>query len=154
MAGKRGMTSRSLTVVRKFFPKVTRVQDATRDVQVEVTDRDEKRSRRKDHNDCAMAVACKRAFDLDGVVISRAAAYLIKNGVATRYGLPQSVMKEVVSFDRGGGFAAGEYRLKPPDHKIGEPTRHPADYVTGERTGTQAKPRHTTTGIRARIDSR
>lgn len=104
----------SLEIVRKFFPEVSKVTDARSVLHVSVTRKDSNSSTVKNHKGCAMAVACKREHALDGVVISRKRAYLVKDGKATRYELPESVSREVVSFDRNAGFAAGEYQLSVP----------------------------------------
>lgn len=85
--------------------------DSSRNAKIEVTKGDEATSRKKSHKGCAMAVACKRKFHLDGVIISRNRAYLVKGTQARRFTLPPSVSREVVSFDRGGGFEPGEYQL-------------------------------------------
>jgi CheY-specific phosphatase CheX len=87
----------ALRIVKKFFPEVTDVEDAEKSQVIEVT--------------CAMAVACKRKYNLDGVIISVKTAYLIKGKKAKRFSLPESVSREIVSFDRDSGFAAGQYRL-------------------------------------------
>lgn len=110
--------SRSLDIVRRFFPKVTKVRDAKDSIDIEVTPADIRSSATKDHNSCAVATACKRAMHLDGVIVSRSMAYLVKGGVATRYHVPARVTREVVAFDRGGSFEPGEYRLNRPDEHI------------------------------------
>src|SRR5689334_13665864 len=101
----------ALTIVRKFFPTVETVTDATSKCFIEVTKKDVESKAVKDHNACALAVACKRAMHLDGVIISRSTAYLIKGNKATRYKLHDSVSREIVSFDRGAGFDVGHYEL-------------------------------------------
>ena len=111
---KKTTGSHSLAVVKKFFPNVEDVEDARCHAEVTVTAADEKASKKMDHDSCAMAVACKRELKVDGVIISRKTAYLIKGTKATRYELPESVSREVVSFDRGGGFAPGDYNMRPP----------------------------------------
>lgn len=108
----------ALAVVHKFgYPEVTKVVDATEDLEVEVTERDAKNSRKKDHADCAMAVATRRQEGAKttkkvGSIISRSIAYVIRGNTATRYEVPPSVRSEVISFDRGGGFEVGNYQLK------------------------------------------
>jgi hypothetical protein len=104
----------SLFIVRKFFPKVKSVVDAKRGIKIHVSPKDSKPDGRRKHQECAMAVACKRQFNLDGVIISRERAYTIKNNVATRYLFSSSVSKEIVSFDRGGEFNPGDYKLCRP----------------------------------------
>jgi hypothetical protein len=117
--GTKHKVPKALHNVRKFFPKVTRVTDATKGLEIEVTKQDDKVSRRSDHAGCAMAVACKRKFNLDGVIISRSIAYLVKGDEAIRYDVPEAVSREIVSFDRGGGFDPGAYVLDKPYYKLG-----------------------------------
>lgn len=147
-----GAGSHALAVVRKFFPNVDKVSDATGTVDVSVTAADDKASRKKDHAECAMAMACKREMKLDGVIVSRKTAYLIKGGTATRYELPESTSREVVSFDRGSGFAPGDYHLRPPS----ESRRLGAITGGGGPTKTTRKIRrvHHTAGIRAVLGSK
>jgi hypothetical protein len=140
----------ALQIVKKFFPEVKSVVDATRDTTIKVTVKDEKASHKLSHKACAMAVACKRTMNLDGVIISIRTAYLIKDKKATRYTLPDSVTREIVSFDRGGGFMPGEYEMRKPrkGQRLGEPGGH-----NKSRTGTGIKIRrhHFTSGIRTNL---
>ena len=108
---RRRVIMSSLRIVNKLFPKVKRVTDAKRNASIEVTLKDATSRGVKNHKECAMAVACKRKFKVDGVIISRSVAYLIKGSHAQRFHLPESVSREVVSFDRGAGFAPGKYEL-------------------------------------------
>lgn len=118
------MSKKVVTTVRKFFPQVEVVKDATEPLHVEVTQHDASVSKRKKHSECAMAVACKRSKNLDGVIVSASMAYLVKGKTAVRYSLPQSVAREVISFDRGGGFAPGSYALRKPNHELSKGTHH------------------------------
>jgi hypothetical protein len=138
----------SLSIVKKFFPEVEHISDATKNLRVEVTRKDSNSSAVKNHKGCAMAVACKRTFGVQGVLISRDRAYLIKDNRATRYSLNNSVSREVVSFDRGAGFAEGVYELsKPP--KVEVKTGKPKGKSHGNGPDYKG-PRfvHQTTGIR------
>ena len=143
----------SLNIVRKFFGnKVTEVVDADDPITVEVTARDVSTSKRKAHAECAMAVACKRSKNVDGVLISTTSAYLIKGNTAVRYAVPPSVAREVVVFDRGSDFMPGEYSLVPVSgtNRIGE-TRS-----TGRTTGGHRRPQvrhHMTQNVRAVLGS-
>lgn len=132
--------------VQQHFPAVTKVIDATKPIMVEVTKGDEKASKKRKHSECAMAVACKRSFSVDGVIISRSTAYLIKDKVAVRYKVPTTVAREVTSFDRGAGFEPGTYQLSKPGkwQSLGTPGGNTAH--TGK--GNKLK-RHVTTNIRA-----
>lgn len=105
---------RAINIVQEYFPEVMHVEDADTDIDIEVTNKDSQSAVVRNHKGCAMAVACKRKMKLDGVIISVSTAYLVKDGVATRYKLPESVSREVVSFDRKGGFSSGQYSLKAP----------------------------------------
>lgn len=102
----------SLSTVKKFFPNVRKVTDARTNAYVEVTPKDVSISKLKNHKQCAMAVACKRKFNLDGVIIAKSVAYLVKGNSARRFHVPESVSREVVSFDRGAGFSEGKYALQ------------------------------------------
>jgi hypothetical protein len=144
---------RSLQIVKKFFPKVSEVVDATKDVTIEVTKRDQSIAHAREHSSCAMAVACKRALALDGVIISISAAYLVKGEQATRYAVPEQVRREIVAFDRGASFAPGDYRLITPNHPVGK-ARSPGDNGTHSGNGKATPPKHFTEGIRAVLGSR
>lgn len=138
--------SSALRIVRKFFPAVATVKDGSSAIRIKVTGEDEKKSRKKDHNECALAVACKRMKHLDGVIISRTTAYLVKDRTATRYYLPESVQKEIVAFDRGGGFSPGEYILKPHQKPLGE---HSGGRETGNGASNgPSQVKHYTVGVR------
>lgn len=100
--------------IKAFFPQVTKIEDAKHPLNVEVTSADVRSSKRMKHVECAMAVACKRKFKADGMIIGRQTAYLIKGTTAVRFTMPESVRKEIVSFDRGAGFEPGEYQLSKP----------------------------------------
>lgn len=112
----------TINTVNKFFPKVKKVMDATKPLIIEVTKSDASSKGIKQHDACAMAVACKRKFHLDGVIISRSTAYMIKGKQARRFKLSASVAREVTSFDRGSGFSPGTYILSPvpPSAKSGQ----------------------------------
>ena len=77
----------SLTTVKKFFPKVKSITDSRKNIKIEVTKGDANSKAVKQHDACAFAVACKRALHLDGTIISRTVAYLIKGDKAIRYKL-------------------------------------------------------------------
>jgi hypothetical protein len=143
----------ALQVVQKFFPEVTEVEDAKKNQLIEVTKRDESVANKKSHKTCAMAVACKRKFDLDGVVISVGRAYLVKGNKARRFMLPPSVSREVVFFDRDGGFEPGEYELSAvsPTLRLGHAVRNGKG---GGRGNYERRHVHKTGGIRTALGSK
>lgn len=142
------LKTRSVSIVHKFFSKVTTVVDAPRGITLEVTKQDAKSSGVKDHRACALAQACKRTFALDGAIVSVSRAYLVRGKTATRYIVPQAISREIISFDRGAGFAPGRYELERIDkaHKQGRRIKG-----GGKHTGTRPKAKHVTTGIRTVI---
>ena len=149
---KKVKISRSLRIVRKFFPKVAVVYDASKPITIKVTKADNTASKKRVHNECALAVACKRTQHLDGVIVARSTAYLIKGTIATRYAVPIAGQKEIVAFDRGGGFAPGMYKLVKPQHQIGS---HHGVAGNGKRTGEHiANRHHFTQGVRTALGSK
>ena len=148
----------ALGVVRKFAPQVNKVTDADDDLLISVTDKDAKTSKKKDHNECAMAVAVKRQEQCSNVIISASTAYVIKGNHATRYKVPESASREVVSFDRGAEFEPGDYKLKAiaPSGRLGK--YHAPDSRKEQRpkTGGMAKHfvYHHTGNIRERLKAK
>jgi len=138
----------SLQIVKRLFPDVERVKNASKDITIEVMKSDVQKGQTKNHKECVMANACKRALKLDGAVVSVGTVYLIKDDVATRYRVPQSLSREIVSFDRGGSFAPGQYDLRQPEPTAprGSGTRHKGN----PRMGNKA-PHHVTAGIRTSL---
>lgn len=110
--------SDALTRIQKFVPDVSKVIDAKRDLFIEVTKHDDKAGKKGKHQECALAVACKRKYNADSVLISRSTAYIIKGKKATRFHLPSTVSREITSFDRGAGFEPGVYELHRPSTKL------------------------------------
>jgi hypothetical protein len=145
----------ALRVVQQFFPQVTIIEDSSECVEIEVTKQDDKTATKKDHKTCAMAVACKRKLGLDGVIISINTAYLVKGRTAKRYRLPVSVAREVVSFDRGGGFAPGQYRLSRVPKSLRLDAKKPRRKLGRGKTGGADKEFiHHTAGIRVVLGSK
>lgn len=146
------MSRNALKTVQSMFPQVTSVVDAGRARVIEVEAVDLQSAAVRSHRTCAMAVACKRKLELDGVIMARTTAYLIKGRRATRYAVPQAVTREIISFDRGGGFEPGIYRLIPFEagRRLG------ADKARGphEIAGQPQRFRHQTAGVRAMLGSR
>lgn len=108
--------------VRKYFPQVNRVVDATDTIEVSVTERDSRNAKIKSPSDCALARACVREVKADGAIINVGYSYIIHGDVATRYSTSVAVGREITSFDRGGGFEAGfDYKLSKvaPANKLG-----------------------------------
>lgn len=144
---------RALRIVQYYFPQVESVEDGKKDIMIEVTTKDIANSKIKDHAKCAFATACKRTMHADGFMVSTRTAYAIFGKKAIRYRLPESVSREIVSYDRNAGFAPGIYQLKAPGKY---------EQLGARVTGATHKPsgrksprfRHITTGIRTVLGSR
>lgn len=138
----------AVKIVRQFFPKVTEVKDARKSIWVEVTAKDSASANVKDHKSCAMAVACKRMQAADGVIVSMATAYVVKGRNAIRYKIPDSVSREIVSFDRKAGFTPGMYQLSAPSpsSRLGGSQQRGSQKHSGK--GRKVPRRHHTDGIR------
>ncbi len=128
----------ALALAQKYHPNVTKVVDAKKSLTIKVLAADCKSARSKSPGNCAMARACERSHD--GAVISMTVAYIVDGNTATRYKVPASISREIVSFDRSHNFAAGEYTLKAPTA---------ADSLARFRgPNTTKRPHHKSKGIR------
>jgi len=99
--------------------------DANKPIVVEVTPGDCRKADRKNPESCALARAVQREYKGKGVKASyffRSCAWLEYDDKLVRYHLPPSTQKEIVSFDRGAGFAPGTYQLS----KVCESGKHSA----------------------------
>jgi len=146
----------ALSIVQEFFPEVTSVKDAKHAREIEVTKHDNDTSKKRNHKECAMALACKRATHADGVIISVKTAYVIEGRTATRYHLPERVSREVISFDRNGGFAPGIYKMLAPanGHHLGYPGGHSSHTGKQRKSKPHIIKRNMTTGIRTVLGSK
>jgi len=154
MSKQPAIGSKALAIVRHFYPSVSKVNDADEPITVEVTAKDVKESHRKDSTDCAFAVACKRNMDLQGVIIAKSTAYLVKTRTATRYMVPTAISREIVSFDRGAEFAIGTYQLAAPSktQRLGKQNHGANGGGNTSHTGNAHKRfRHITEGVRASL---
>lgn len=125
----------ALRKVQKYFPQVKTVRDSTRSIGVRVTKADTRKSRKGDVAGCALAMACKRELMIDGAIIGLKSSYLITGKVAVRYHTPESVRREITSFDRHGDFDIGEYHLGPvpKTSRLGYHRNHENDNRTDRR---------------------
>jgi hypothetical protein len=116
------------------------VYDATEPLIIEIIKADIHARDRKNPEKCALAQACKRELH-----VTEARAYLsrlyVKHGDHwLRYQLPEAVRQEVASFDRGGGFSQGTYRIPPlPQHQRAGGKHRGGNGPTRPGTGTAPK---------------
>jgi hypothetical protein len=142
----------SLRMVKQYFPKVETVEDATKSAIVEVTAAHLAKAVRKNHRVCALAIACKEFFTADGIIIGLTTAWVIKENVAYRYHLGDSISREITSFDRGAPYDIGFYQLCPisPAARLG--TIRSTKPRSGKATGSGAKKfRHYTRNVRTTL---
>jgi hypothetical protein len=134
--------------VRKLFPKVTAAYDAKAAIDVSVEDKDCKSGKKLDPSECALARAAKREFSADGVIIGMSTSYIIKGKEAIRFQTPESVSREIVSFDRSGDFAIGNYHLPPksPTARFGGEKNKRANHGTNK--GAKRRVHHTSARVR------
>lgn len=142
----------SLSMVKGYFPNVEKVEDADKPVIVEVTAADVARSTIKSHETCALAIACKRFFKADGVIIGLTTSWIVRGKVATRFRNAGTVSREITSFDRKAGFDVGFYVLAPasPSNRLGlerayDPVR------TGKKGKGIRKFKHFTRNVRTTL---
>ncbi len=137
-----------LSIVKKYHPEVKTVVDAKKPITIIVSKADCRNGNLKEPDNCAMAKALQREHD--GAIISLSTAYIVDGEKATRYKVPESVAREIVSFDRNHKFAAGEYSLRVPSdcERIG-PRNRPQP-VKNRKYTNKDKPRyHRTAGLRS-----
>ena len=140
-------------MIHKFFPKVEFVEDATKPEIVEVTASDNAHSDVKSHRTCALALACKRFFKADGVIIGLTTSWIIRRNKATRFLNSGTTSREITSFDRKAGFDVGRYLLTPVPEGSRLGTERAYDpHRKGKRTGVRIF-RHYTRGVRTSLHS-
>lgn len=140
--------SMALRIVQRYHPKVTSVTDAKRPTAIEITAEDCAAGKMRGPSECAMARAFSRHYD--GAIISLSTAYLIKGTKATRYLVPDTVSREIVSFDRAHDFRPGIYHLAAiePARRIGIKRSQPRR-TDPKKYKKAKKKRHYTAGIRS-----
>lgn len=107
--------------IHNVYPQVKFVVDADEPIDVKVCVDDLKGANKKDPTTCAMARAMVREHKIDAAVIGMASSYIIKGDLAIRFETPESVQREIVSFDRHHDFMPGKYHLRPksPTMRLG-----------------------------------
>jgi hypothetical protein len=123
------------------------VIDAPRNsgISMTVTPSDIEGSRKGDPANCAAAIAGKRELKKEvHVFLSR--AYVQEDKHWVRYFTPESVSREIISFDRGSDFAPGNYEFRAPkdSERLGQ-----YKGKSTQKNGRKAKhPRHITANVR------
>jgi hypothetical protein len=115
--------------------------DAAEDLQIEIKKGDINTARQKDPANCAAANAAKRVLHTE-VEVHVSRIYVKDKNRWVRFITPESISREIISFDRGAIFEPGEYTFKAPTkgNRLGH-----YKHEGGERTrsGTRKKQRLT-----------
>lgn len=145
----------------------TPVVDADKPVTVHITSDDCARGSKKDPERCAVALALKRITDCDESRVHLGCTYLRFGNRWLRYATPASLKSEIISFDRGGGFYPGDFRLhpmpealrlKPPNQKPrakrARKTASAAQKVRTEKKKGEPRVFHRVLGVREHASAR
>ena len=133
-----------------------KVIDAKRPLVLSITPKDVAKGKKRAPDCCAAAQACVRQLKADQARVFLSRVYVEFPDKWVRYSTPPALRTEIVSFDRGHRFEAGDYRLAPlqPTVALGKKRRNGRDYKGGKKTpqrGNRMK-QHVTTGVRARAE--
>jgi len=114
-----------------------KVVDATKPIRLTITAQDVKNGRTKDPGSCAAAKALIRTQPhCTKARVHLGCIYVEQPTKWVRYRTPSSIRTELVSFDRGAEFQAGDYTISPPT--LYERTHHRSGSETSRTT-----PKHT-----------
>lgn len=89
------------------------VVDAIRPINLEINKLDVAHAKKSDPANCAAALAGKRILHKE-VRVFLTRTYVKEKKHWVRYITPQSVSREIISFDRGAAFEPGEYKMDRP----------------------------------------
>ena len=124
--------------LRRAFPGIKKMVDATEAVMVTVRPRDCGRAATPgDPAGCAMARAFARQHDADGVVVGLSRSYVVTGDTVVRFITPPSVAREITSFDRNADFEPGNYHLSP----VGKASKYGARRNKGGSNKGRGRPR-------------
>lgn len=89
------------------------VVEARNRLLITVTDADVVGAKKANSKHCALARAALRLPSVNAAYFFRSTAFLEYDDKMVRFLLPESVRREIVSFDRAQIFASGVYQLSP-----------------------------------------
>jgi hypothetical protein len=90
------------------------VRDATKKVRIVIAKQDCKFGSSKEPGSCAAARACLRQVpECSEARVHISRTYLRVGDHWLRFQTPAALRGEIITFDRGGSFEAGEYDLRP-----------------------------------------
>lgn len=126
------------------------VANAATALRLKITEDDISRGKRGQPSACAIAVAAMhRVKGCSAAQIHRRTAYLNINGKWKRFAIPDALWAEIIAFDRGGKFWAGEHDLTPPPmHDLIPKKKRRASTSSGGAGYRKPRPRHVVPGLR------
>lgn len=90
------------------------IKDATSRIKIVVTDNDVVSAKKADSKHCALARAALRLPGVKAAYFFRQIAFLEYANKMLKFHLPESVTREIVTFDRAQIFDSGIYQMRPP----------------------------------------
>jgi hypothetical protein len=133
--------------------EVTRVVDATTPRILDIQRSDVAFAKVQSHGECAAAKCATRMFirECDAALVSTWVAYLIKSGVATRYGVSPKLKNGIIIFDASNPddpyMPLGQYRLDVPTYSRSK------DYETNRDPRIRLTPRNNPDFVKVSTDN-
>jgi hypothetical protein len=125
------------------------LKDAKRDLILTVKEADIKGAKRKDNDACAAANALCRQGHFKQAKVFKTTTYVqLRDGSWERFITPKALYMEIMIYDRGGRFEAGDFRLEAPKgiKRLGH---HAKPRGSLGKTGKPSKTIHTIDNVRA-----
>lgn len=128
--------------------KGKKVVDATKPTVIHITARDTKVGKNKNPETCAAARAAKRGIpNCISARVHLGRTYIEEKDKWLRYITPGNLRSEIIAFDRGGKFMAGDYELLPPSKT--ERLRAPRkQHEGGQNSAASKRKLHVIRGVR------
>jgi hypothetical protein len=134
------------------------VKDADEKIVVKITKQDVRKGALRNANSCAAANALCRQEHCDEARVHFSRAYIRRGKKWVRFKVPAALRAEILAFDRGGEFKAGEYVLSPMQASVRFDRPTPPSYKNRKKkahrpgAGNRVKrPYHLPDGVRARM---
>jgi hypothetical protein len=127
-----------------------KVVNATKPLLLNITKSDCAHGNVKDPGACAAALALKRQLHVKKARVHLGRVYVEMETQWVRYNTPQSLKHEIISFDRGGSFEPGEYKLyaTTPHQRKGKQQGSNKPSPRKKSVKIARISRHVTTGVR------
>jgi len=106
------------------------IENAKKALHLIITEQDVQEGNFRDPEGCVIARSCVRNGIVQKAKVYISTTYIQVKDKWYRYRTPQALQRELVSFDRGGEFYPGKYKLIPVS---------PSHQSTGRRQGTKGK---------------